>query len=84
MTHDVFLRAHVARPEPKSPRDPNRPAWPDEVLVFDTETTLDTKQQLTLGVFRRCRFDGQRYVCVEEGIFYGDDISRSERAVVAR
>jgi hypothetical protein len=82
MTHDIYLRAHVVRPEPKSASDPTDPSWPHEVLVFDTETTLDTQQQLKLGVFRRCHLVGHEYHCVEEGIFYGDNVNHAERTVV--
>jgi hypothetical protein len=44
------------------------------VLVLDTETTTDARQALTIGAFRFCRDIGERYVCIEEGLFYADEI----------
>jgi hypothetical protein len=37
---------------------------------------------LNLGAFRRCQLVGDAYACVEEGVFYADDCSPSERRVV--
>ncbi|HXT68545.1 MAG TPA: hypothetical protein VN700_02245 [Vicinamibacterales bacterium] len=71
MSQDVFVRIHTAV-KPKVSRKTNEPRWPDEVLVFDTETTLDTEQTLTLGAFRRCRLHNGRYVCAEEGLIRPD------------
>jgi hypothetical protein len=62
-----------------------RPAtWPRFALVFDTETTIDTKQRLKLGAFRRCELIDDAYACVEEGLFHGDDCTASEREVINR
>lgn len=51
---------------------------PDHFLVFDTETTTDPSQRLLFGCFRYLRRDEQGedfdLVCVEEGIFYPDDL----------
>jgi hypothetical protein len=82
MAQDIFLRAHIARPKRKRARSPKGSKWPTGVLVFDTETTVDTRQQLTLGAFRRCHLVGNHYVCMEEGIFYGDETNPHERAIV--
>jgi hypothetical protein len=43
-------------------------------LVFDTETTIDATQKLNFGCYWRCRLDGGKYRCVEEGLFYADDL----------
>ena len=43
-------------------------------LVFDTETRTDAAQALTFGSYRF--FDGAR--CVEEGIFYADELEPKE------
>jgi len=50
---------------------------PQRSLVFDTETTIDASQRLSFGVWRyyvdrRTGLPGQH--CVEEGIFYADDL----------
>ena len=45
------------------------------MLVFDTETRTDTAQALTFGGYRYYE-DGR---CLEEGIFYADDLPRADR-----
>lgn len=50
--------------------------WPDDVLVFDTETTTDALQRLTFGSWRQYRWlpDGS-LECVAEGLFHDDDLA---------
>jgi len=49
--------------------------WPDAVLIFDTETTVDATQRLTFGAYRYCVWTkGGRLICAEEGIIYADDL----------
>ncbi len=49
--------------------------WGDSVLVFDTETTTDETQRLLFGSYRYHRWNSHGLLeCVEEGIFYGDDL----------
>ncbi len=48
--------------------------WPSEALVFDTETTIDSSQRLLFGSYQYCREIAGEYVCVEEGIFYADEL----------
>jgi hypothetical protein len=71
-------------PEPqKSERVPRseRP-WklPDAMLVFDTETRTDATQRLTFGSYR-IFVEGR---CVEEGLFYADDLPEKERCILER
>jgi len=51
---------------------------PDYLLVLDTETTTDAAQSLTFGSYRyfRLHWIGWRPLlsCVEEGLFYADDL----------
>jgi hypothetical protein len=54
------------------------------VLFIDTETTTDRAQHLNFGFYRYCRV---RYLegavvleCVEEGLFYVDDLPEREAA----
>jgi len=57
--------------------------YPHEVLVFDTETTLDPAQNLLFGVWRFYRDDpdGQPGItCIEEGIFYPDELPDTDPA----
>jgi len=82
--HEIFVRAHTVVPA-KPTRDRPSPAkWPDEVLVFDTETTIDTAQKLNFGFFRRCKVGRIGYECVEEGLFYADDLDVEQREVLDR
>ncbi len=69
------VRAKRARKKRSGPRKPD-PRWPDGVLVFDTETSIDTTQRLNFGNYRFCEWseDGTRLVCKEEGFFYADDL----------
>ena len=38
--HEIFVRAHTVVPEKERPDRPSPKKWPDEVLIFDTETTI--------------------------------------------
>jgi len=46
--------------------------WPDNALVWDTESTLDLEQKLNFGVWRFCELREGNYVSLQEGIFYRD------------
>src|ERR1022692_2967212 len=57
-------------------------AWksPKAMLVFDTETRTDATQCLTFGSYRF--FVAGR--CLEEGLFYADDLPKKDRRVLER
>jgi hypothetical protein len=77
LTKDLFLRSHVVELGPKKPAASSyrEPKWPEYALVFDTETTLDPREQsLLFGFYRVCRLQGKSYHCVEEGIIHADDL----------
>ena len=83
MDHDIFLRAHTVIPD-KSHRAPAKVSkWPGGVLILDTETTIDTSQTLTFGVYRICRLAGSAYVTSEEGLFFADDLDPTQREILA-
>ena len=85
MNRDIFVRAHTVTPEKKKKQSKNRdcaPRWPDRVLVFDTETTIDTRQDLTFGAYRLCQLAEGRYICSEEGLFHTDDLNTHQRKVL--
>src|SRR5713226_6973548 len=82
--HDIFVRAHTVVSGSKQVQRPSPAKWPDDVLVFDTETTLDTAQKLNFGVYRRCKLGPAGYHCVEEGLFYADDLDTAQRKVLER
>ena len=54
--------------------------WSRDVVVFDTETTIDKTQQLTFGSYRVGRWsaDGSRLECREEGLFYADSLPKTD------
>lgn len=86
MNHDIFLRAHTIVSEKKEKKGTlpiHGPKWPDQVLIFDTETSIDTKQDLTFGAYRLCQLSGNRYICFEEGLFPTDDLDSTQRKVLA-
>ncbi len=60
--------------EPRKPPPPR----PNAMLVFDTETRVDAAQRLTFGSYRFI-VSGD---CLEEGLFYGDDLPTQDRKVL--
>ena len=48
------------------------------MLVFSTQTKVGAAQKLTVGSYRVI-FDSQ---CLEEGLFYGDDLSKKDRKLL--
>src|SRR6266478_6462915 len=84
---DVFFRSHVVELDAREPPVSNysEPKWPEYACVFDTESTLDPKEQaLTFGFYRVCRLQESSYVCVEEGILHADDLRPEYRDVLSR
>lgn len=69
-------------PKPKTTeeRSLSRRPWrrPRAMLVFDTETRTDATQRLTFGSYRFI-IAGR---CLEEGLFYGDDLPEKDRRVL--
>jgi len=85
MIHDLYLRAHTVVPETtdeeekrSSKRARSPKPWPQYALVWDTETTLDLEQKLTLGIWRFCQLEAGVYVAIQEGIFYRDDLATKD------
>ncbi len=84
---EVFLRSHVVEVDAKHPPASSyaEPKWPEYALVFDTETTLDPREQaLLFGFYRVCRLQGDSYQCVEEGVLYPDDLSPKHMTLIKR
>jgi hypothetical protein len=52
--------------------------------VFDTETTIGASQKLNFGCYRRCVLDGDKYRCIEEGLFYADHLPPKEIEILQR
>src|SRR5207249_2334274 len=85
LTKDIFHRAHVVElePRPKATNDYNEPKWPEYALCFDTETTLDPRNQaLLFGCYTVLRLQGGVYVPVESGIFHADDLDQAQIDVI--
>jgi hypothetical protein len=71
-------------PEPRdTKRSPYRERFwrtPNAMFVFDTETRIDATQRLTFGSYRFIKGDR----CLEEGLFFADDLPTSERLILER
>src|ERR1700722_9385957 len=81
MLHDLHLRAHVvvsggkrARATKSKASSRTRKLWPDNALIWDTESTLDLEQRLNFGIWRFCELRDGAYVPLQEGIFYRDEL----------
>lgn len=79
----IFLRAHTeaVKKQQKQVQAPSAsgtaapPKWPKYVLLIDCETTTDALQALMFGFYRYCRRqENGSYICIEEGMFYADDL----------
>ncbi len=81
---DVTVRAFTVRVRPiavprsrRRAKQPPRRRYPQEALVWDPETETAPPQRLTFGFWRlyRDRTDGDAgTTCIEEGIFYADEL----------
>jgi len=61
-------------------RSEKRWRCPEAMLVFDTETRVDAPQRLTFGSYRFV-VAGR---CLEEGLFYGDDLPKRDQCVLEK
>src|SRR6266446_3030556 len=84
MTSDrlpIALRAYAERTDvPHRGGSPlARKSWPQQILVFDTETTVDALQRLTFGSYRHLeRSSDGKSTLLEEGLFYEDALPQSD------
>jgi hypothetical protein len=81
MNVPIYLRVHARTDQ--SLRSGALAKLPQErfaphALMVDTETRLNLRQNLMLGFYRFCEFQNGLYVCLEEGIFYADDLDESQ------
>jgi len=89
LTHDIFLRAYAVRPDQKKKRksiskNQDGRKWPEQALVFDTETRITADQSLTFGVYRLCELAGAEYRVTQEGLFHADNLSAKDRKVLEK
>jgi hypothetical protein len=77
----IAVRVYPNPPEAvRSARQQKSWRRPDAMLVFDTETRIDATQRLTFGSYRFI-VAGR---CLEEALFYGDDLPTNDRGVLER
>ena len=86
MDHEIYLRCytHILKHERKQRSEGQRKAsLPRYVLGLDTETTTDARQDLNFGVYQFCELATDcKYRCLEEGIFFADDLSSEQQDVL--
>jgi len=77
----IAVRAYPESPEAE-PRVRSERTWrlPRAMIVFDTETRIDSTQSLTFGSYRFF-MDGR---FLEEGLFYGDDLPQRNLTILER
>ncbi len=73
----ISLRVH-SRVMDETPRPPGEgklaDKWAHFALVFDCETTLDIRQDLTFLWWRFCELKDGKYVCQLEGVVHHDNL----------
>jgi hypothetical protein len=75
----IAVRVFPDRPDAERDIRSGKSWWlPEGMLVFDTETRVDATQKLTFGSYRFI-VAGQ---CLEEGLFYGDDLPKTDLRVL--
>lgn len=77
----IALRAYAERTDvPHRAGSPvARKGWPQQILVFDTETTVDALQRLMFGSYRHLeRGEDLKATLLEEGLFYEDSLPQSD------
>src|SRR5205809_4018181 len=71
----IAIRVYPTQPNAEQRNRPQK-RWrrPNAMLVFDSETRTDAAQRLTFGSYRFI-VDGS---CLEEALFYGDDLPAAD------
>lgn len=86
MNHQIFLRCHtcILGEQSTTKAGTKKPQpLPKYVLALDTETTTDALQQLNFGVYQFCEITTENsYRCLEEGIFYADELRSHQQNVL--
>ena len=85
---EIFVRAHTVIPpettRPGKGKGSLTDKWPELALVFDTETTIDTRQTLNFGAYRLCELRPDGYECIEEGLFRHDTANPAQLDILRK
>ncbi len=75
----AYTEGSPKRKNRKRGTQPRSPVWPEYVVIFDTETTIDKTQRLLFGSYRFCQWseEGDRLICREEWLIYADDLQKT-------
>jgi hypothetical protein len=88
MKHEIYLRCHTRILDEKPGQTHRFKRVSPElryVLLLDTETTIDSKQNLNFGAYQFCEANADgNYVCLEEGLFYSDELDATQLAVLSK
>lgn len=88
MNHEIYLRCHthVLDEKPKQTGKMRRSdGMPKYVLMFDTETTRDSRQSLNFGAYQFCEADRDGvFRCLEEGLFHADDLDEAQTNILRK
>jgi DNA polymerase family B len=77
----IGIRVYPDPPDrERRPRSDKRWQRPTAMLVFDTETRIDASQRLMFGSYRFI----ETGVCLEEGLFYADDLPSKDQKILER
>jgi len=74
----LAIRVYPEPPVEQTRRPQKQPVRPRYMLVLDTETTTDATQRLLFGSYRFIILGK----CVEEGLFYPDDLQPEELSIL--
>jgi hypothetical protein len=86
MNHDIYLRCHTRILFDKAGKKPQfTQSSPDlrYVLMFDTETTTDSKLNLNFGAYQFCERNQEgHFECLEEGLFHADGLDAPQLSLL--
>jgi hypothetical protein len=78
----IAVRAWTTTGKEQQRRSPDQSRkWPNTVMIFDTETTVDETQRLLFGFYRLCQWADEGSIeCTEENIFCGTNLRQLDPA----
>jgi hypothetical protein len=82
--HYIYVRSHTPARRKKGRKRRWSAKWPRYCLILDTETSVDATQRLNFGCYRRCKLENGKYLCIEEGLFYADNLPPADVKTLER